>query len=357
MTKILVIQQKMIGDVLVGSILPETLARVYPEARVDYLIYENTYPVIKENAANYRVVLFTDKQRKSKMEFLKFAGNIRREHYDVLIDAYSKLESWIIVAMSGAKRKISFKKGWIDFLYTDLVVRHAVPVSNLGLAIEHRLKLLAPLSIPEAQYVTGPKIAVSEQEKQQALAVLGRHKLKMDVPCVVMNILGSAAEKTYPLHYMARIVDVLTQHDVQILFNHMGKQLEQARAVFDLCRPETQARIYLDVLDVDLRGFLALMAQCVFIIGNDGGAINMAKALGKPSFTLFSPWIDKKVWATFEDGVHHVSVHLKDFHPELFAGVAQKQLRKNSRVLYEAFCPELFLKQVDDFCRHHLGSP
>jgi len=61
MRKILVIQQKMIGDVLVSSILPETLARAYPEARVDYLIYENTYPVIKENAANYRVVLFTDK--------------------------------------------------------------------------------------------------------------------------------------------------------------------------------------------------------------------------------------------------------------------------------------------------------
>jgi len=355
MTKILVIQQKMIGDVLVGSILPETLAGVYPDAQVDYLIYEGTYPVIKENVKNYGVVLFTEKQRKSRIEFLKFAKNIRDERYDVIVDAYSKLESWMIVAISGAKRKVSFKKGWTDVLYTDLVVRHKTPVSSLGLAIEHRLKLLEPLGIPKDQYVIRPCIDVSEQEKCQALAVFERHQLGRERPCVVVNILGSAAEKTYPAHYMARIVDVLAQHDVHILFNHIGKQAEQAWAIFDLCRPDTREKVYLDVLDVDLRGFLALMAQCAFIIGNDGGAINMAKALGKPSFTVFSPWIDKSVWATFEDGIQHVSVHLKDFHPEQFAGVAQKQLRKKNRELYEAFYPELFMSQIADFCRCHLG--
>ena len=40
------------------------------------------------------------------------------------------------------------------------------------------------------------------------------------------------------------------------------------------------------------------MNECVVIIGNDGGAINMAKALNKPSFIIFSPWIEKKISAT-----------------------------------------------------------
>jgi len=345
----------MIGDVLVGSILCETLAKAYPEARIDYLIYESTYPVIKENANNYRVMLFTDKQRKSKKEFLKFARNIRDERYDVIIDAYSKLESWVIVAMSGAKRKISFKKGWTDILYTDLVVRHKIPVSNLGLAIEHRLKLLEPLGIPEQMYVTHPRITITEDENRQALDILEHNKLDANIPVVVVNILGSAASKTYPARYMAHIVDDLAKYDIQILFNYMPKQAGQAREIFELCRPETQARVYLDVLNVDMRGFLAVMNQCACIVGNDGGAMNMAKALGKPTFIIFSPWIDKTVWATFEDGLNHVSVHLKDFEPQWFAGKSQNTLRKQTDGLYARFHPDLFLRQMDAFCRHHLA--
>jgi heptosyltransferase-2 len=38
----------------------------------------------------------------------------------------------------------------------------------------------------------------------------------------------------------------------------------------------------------------AIMNQCDMIIGNDDGAINMAKAL-ETSVYYFSPWIDKKV--------------------------------------------------------------
>jgi heptosyltransferase-2 len=61
-----------------------------------------------------------------------------------------------------------------------------------------------------------------------------------------------------------------------------------------------------------LRGFIGILNQCN-VIGNDGGATNMAKALGKPSFIIF--WIEKKIWATLEDGIHHLSVHLNDYRP------------------------------------------
>jgi heptosyltransferase-2 len=45
--------------------------------------------------------------------------------------------------------------------------------------------------------------------------------------------------------------------------------------------------------------FIGILNQCNVIVGNDGGATNMAKALGKPSL-LSSPWIEKKIWATLE---------------------------------------------------------
>ena len=96
------------------------------------------------------------------------------------------------------------------------------------------------------------------------------------------------------------------------------------------------------------------MHNCDLIIGNDGGAINMAKALNKPSFIIFSPWIDKKGWATFEDGIKHVSVHLNEFKPKMFVLKTDKEIKRNYVSLYEEFKPDLFLKQIKDFLRANL---
>jgi len=90
------------------------------------------------------------------------------------------------------------------------------------------------------------------------------------------------------------------------------------------------------------------------IIGNDGGAINMAKALGKPSFIIFSPWIDKKGWATFEDGINHVSLHLNEFKPNLFEGKTAKIVKKETVSFYKEFTPELIYPTLSTFLETHL---
>jgi len=354
MTKILVIQQKRIGDVLVSSILCETLAKAYPDARIDYLIHESTFPVLKENTSRFCPVFFDDKKVRRKRDLFKFAMKIRRERYDIIIDSYSKMESWVLVALSGAKKRISFqKKGIINFLYTDLVVRHQNPTSNLGLTIERRLKLLEPLNIPKQLYVTQPKINITDQENKQALQLLEKHKLSKKY-CVMINILGSRKSKTYPAKYMAKIVDCVAKHTGEILFNYIPNQTKEAEEIFNLCLPETQSKTHLNIIAPDIRSFLALMNNCRCIIGNDGGAINMAKAIGKASFIIFSPHVDKKEWATFEDGYHNVSVHLNDFYPELLHEKSKKKLVQETESLYAKFQPEFFLKQIDDFCRNHL---
>jgi heptosyltransferase-2 len=55
-------------------------------------------------------------------------------------------------------------------------------------------------------------------------------------------------------------------------------------------------------------------------------ALNMAKALGKPS--LLSSPLEKKIWATLEDGIHHLSVHLNDYRPELLSQKTEKNLNR-----------------------------
>lgn len=354
--KILVIQQKMIGDVLVSSIICNNLRIAYPDAQIDYLVYASTTPVLEGNPSIDNIILFEEKHRKSKKELLKLGFQIRNEKYDLLIDAYSKLESWILVLLSNAKRKISYKKPGRNFLYTDNVPFEPFPKTNLGLAIERRLSLLDPLNLA-VKTDPIPRLFVSDTENKEAIALFEKHKVQKDRKTVMISLLGSEKIKTYPLDFMAKVVDYIADHeDVNILFNYFPKQLQEAKIVFDACKPSTREKIYFDLLGDDLRSFIAIMNQCDLIIGNDGGAINMAKALEKPSFIIFSPWIEKKIWATFEDGVHHLSVHLQDYRTDLFEDKTEKMLKKESLSLYQEFRPELFKDKIELFLNQNLTS-
>jgi ADP-heptose:LPS heptosyltransferase len=352
--KILVIQQKMIGDVLVSSIICNNLRLAYPDAQIDYLVYESTVPVLEGNPSINNIILFQEKHRKSKKELLNLALEIRSNKYDLLIDAYSKLESWLIVLLSGAKRKISYKKPGRTFLYTDNVPFAEFPKTNLGLAIERRLSLLEPLDL-KIEIAPFPKLFVTDKENKEAIAVFEKDQLKKDRKTVMISLLGSEKSKTYPLEFMAKVVDYIADNqEVNILFNYFPKQIKEAKIVFDACKPSTQQKIHFDLMGNDLRSFIAIMNNCDLIIGNDGGAINMAKALEKPSFIIFSPWIEKKIWATLEDGVHHISVHLNDFKPELLASKTEKELKKNALSLYQEFEPELFKDKIELFLKQNL---
>ncbi len=352
MKKILVIQQKMIGDVLVSTILCETLCKAYPNAQVDYLIYENTYPVISENDKNYNVIFFKNEYRNSKKALISFALSLKEQNYDVVIDAYSKLESWLIVGLTNAKTKISFKKNVSNLLFTHLIKRHQIPTTNLGLVIEHRLKLLDPLNIPKNLYVTHPNIKVTDTENNNALNLLKENNVDLQKPIVMLNIIGSSETKTYPLQYMAEVVDLVAKNDVQILFNYIPNQIETAKEIFSLCTAQTQQKIFFNILGNNLRGLIALMNQCSMVIGNDGGTMNMAKALNKPTFIIFSPWIEKIAWSTFEDDKKHISVHLNDYKPELFKEKTLKQIKKENNKLYGLFLPDFF----GDLLTHFINS-
>lgn len=349
MQKILVIQQKMIGDVLVSTILCENLALKFPDAQIDYLVYDTTLPVLEHHSSNFRVIPYTKEHRASKQKMFHLAQQIRREKYDVVIDSYSKLESWVFVALSGAKQKISFDKGYINFLYTDVIKRHEKATSNLGLIIEQRLNLLKPLGIL-APTVTKPKLHISAKEIQETQLFLKNHKVDTNRPLVMVSVLGSSDAKTYPLPYMAKVLDdMIAYQPMSLLFNYIPSQRNQALELYSLCSEPTKQYIYIEAIGKSLRDFISLMNACDFIVGNDGGAINMAKALNKPAFTIFSPMIDKEGWNSFEDGKHNISVHLNDYKPELFKNLSPKEVKIKNEPLYLKFHPELFQKQFAHF--------
>jgi len=351
-----VIQQKMIGDVLVSSMICNNLKSEYPNAQIDYLIYPFTKPVVENNRNIDNVILFTDEIKNSKIEFTKFLFKIRKAKYDIVIDAYGKLESALITRFSGAPKRIGYKQKEKLGAYNFPVEHHDFPKTFAGLAIERRENLFKDLMTKPIDNL--PKLFVTEKEKQDALAIFKTHGIYPEKENVIMlSILGSDMEKTYPEKYLVELIDFIAKKEnTKLLFNYMPKQFSEAKNIYDQCSEEAKSKINLEIIGENLRSFMAIMTYCKMLIGNDGGAVNMAKALEKPTFTIFSPWIQKESWSIFEDGIFHKAVHLNDFSPEIFKGKNRKELKKNYIQYYELFLPTLIFDSLSAFLNTHLSK-
>ena len=342
----------MIGDVLATSILFEAIKHKYPNAELHYVLNSHTYPVVEGNPFIDQYKFFTPEHEKSKRKLLQFAKKLRDENYDVVIDVYSKFSSNILSFYSKAQTKISKYKHYSAFIYSHNFRNAQTPQTNAGLAIENRLQLLQPLDIDGSNIIT-PKIYLTKDEKNNAKIFLESNGVDLNKPLYMIGVLGSGSNKTYPFKYMAEIIDTIVseQPESQVLFNYIPKQETDAKAIFELCLPETRNQIYFNVFGKSLRDFLALTSHCTALIGNEGGATNMAKALNIPTFTIFSPWIIKEAWNMFDNNATHTSIHLNDVKPELYSSKSSKEMKSEAFVLYETFSSKLIIPKLKKYLK------
>lgn len=347
--KILVIQYKMIGDVLASSILCNNLRKIYPKAQIDYLVYPYTIAVLENNPKIDNLVLFHDNYVANKKDLFSFLRKIRKQKYDMVIDAYGKLESYLVVAASGASVKIGWEKPYSKLLYTQTFKEVCVAKSNAGLALENRLLLLSGIA-EDVTLDAKPVIYLTDEEIAKGRKLLEQHGIDSSEKIYMISVLGSGDNKTYPFAFMAKLLDFIVEKTkATLLFNYIPLQLPQAKEIYNLCNDSTKAKIKIDLVPGSLREFMSVTYHCNALIGNEGGAVNMAKAINVPTFTIFSTWIKKEAWNSFEDGTQHVSVHLKDFKPELYGNKSPKEMKEKALELYQHFSPDFIEPLLENY--------
>jgi len=344
--KILVIQMKMIGDVLTSSILFEALRKEFPEAKLHYLIYDYTYPVVQNNQNIDKFIIFN--RNKS---FGKLAKELKAENYEAVIDVLSNLKTAILTGISGATYRISYNKFYTRPVSTHVFSRQIEAKTIGGAAIEKRLRMLSPLSENFPAEIK-PKIFLKEEEIKSAKQKLEESGIDISKSLYMIGALGSSEKKTYPLKYLAQLLDqIVEETNANLLFNYIPKQKTEVEKLYRFCNAETQKNIHLDIYGNDLRKFMALTYHCDALIGNEGGSVNMAKALEVPTFAIFAPPLNKENWNMYEDGKKNISVHIRDFKPEVFTDKPEKQLKAEWASLYKEFQPALIENILRQFLK------
>jgi heptosyltransferase-2 len=354
MKQILVIQNKRIGDVLISSVIANNLKKVFPESQITYFVYDYTSGVIEGNPNINQILRINEKWLKKIKNLYTIIRQIRKAKYDIIVDPYAKTQSKLICYFSGADIRIGFKrkgkKHPLSF-YTHPIEFLEKRSRSCGKAIENRVHLIQSVfPFSEANYV--PKIYLQqEEENYSALASIKK-------PVVMLGVLGSTPQKSMPYKYVAQLIDhIAATYNPTILFNYAPHQKEEAEKIYALCRH--QENINLSIYEDSIRGFIKLMNKCDILVANEGGSVHIAKALNKPTFTIYSPYIEKASWDSFEDGITHNSIHLLEEKPNLyddFSREKRKEIEENPALLYNELSPDLILKKLNPFLKHHLAQ-
>ncbi|AZQ45183.1 lipopolysaccharide heptosyltransferase family protein [Nonlabens ponticola] len=344
----------MLGDVLTSTVVADELKRSNPNAIVDYLIVHNAVPVVQGHPAIDNLILVKPQEFSSLAGIITLSRKLNNNKYTHIFDAYSKNNSGFLCSLLKAEHKIGYDK-WFGFLAYQEKVSDQADKQQFpsGWAIGSRLRLLEPIT-DDIDYSVKPRIHLTETEVESGKQWLEQSGAQLDKSITMISVLGSSEVKTLPFATMAQLLNHLVEKtNTQIFFNYIPSQKDDAFAIYHLCKPQTREHILIDDFTASLRDFLKVLANCTAIIGNEGGAINMAKALDIPSFSIYSPWVPQEAWNISEDGEQHLSVHLKDLKPELYGDKKPAAFKSNSLEMYQNFDAGLIIKSLDQFIQYH----
>ena len=340
--KVLVIQQKMIGDVLLSSLICKNLKIWNPTIKIDFVANNHTLGVLENNPYIDNIIVFKDTYKNDKLGLIKFIKSFRNKRYDYVIDAYGKLESILITIFTPAKTKIGYSKFYTDWIYNKSIKRIKNSNQKLQLSILHRLQLLEPI-LGDKLNSTDFEIHLTQNEEKKIakkfdLTVEGNKKP------IMIAAMGSGKNKTYPIEYLAPLIDLAFETtNAPMILNYVPNQKTEIDKLIRMLKPKTKKALQNGLTPNSLRDYIVTVSRCQAVIGNEGGAINIAKGFSKPTFAIFSPIIDPSGWHT-EVKNKTMAVHLVDFFPDSIYFKKDIKIKKNEHIkaLYLKLDPKLF---------------
>ena len=175
MKRILIIQTASLGDVILSTSVAESLHKLYPTCKIDYLIkkgYENLFtghPFINS-------ILLWNKKQKKYQNLLKIIVNVRRTHYDAVINIQRHFSSGLVTVLSGAGIRSGFRKNPLSFLFThryDHLISETEPFEH-EIVRNHRLIqpfLDAQLSKPGIYPTDADEVFVKEWTRKKYITI------------------------------------------------------------------------------------------------------------------------------------------------------------------------------------------
>lgn len=276
--RILVCQQRQIGDVVLTLPVISLLKKRFPEAEIHLLTEKKCLPVTENNPEITKV--WPIDKKLSLWQTLRFYREVARQDFDLVVDMQQLPRIRWVVLFSMAKYRLTYTPKWYNrWLYT-----HWGPRVKGGYAVRSRSDVLAPLGIKWNR--ERPKIHLTESERRWADQYLRDNGLGDDEVLITIGNTHWSKTRRWPAEYYSRLMDLIAEHRPQakfLLCFGPGEE-KQVQAAYD--GMENKDRCIFPERILTLREMAAVMEHAWLHIGNCSSPRHIALAVGTPTMTM-----------------------------------------------------------------------
>ncbi|HWL51768.1 MAG TPA: glycosyltransferase family 9 protein [Chthoniobacteraceae bacterium] len=283
--KILVLQLKRIGDLVLTTPALVALRCRYPQARIVLAIMESSAGLAPVLPAVDEVVVVRRRGGNARL-WLKLALT----GFDLCLDFTGNDRSAFLSLLSKADRRIAFQ--WVQRSRTRaLFYNHFVDSSvRTNHTVDHYLDLLSPLGV--AREDGGPvTLALTETHRTRAATLLREAGVSGDY--IVIHP-GTARNEKYwlPEHWAEVIAHCRWRYRLPCLLTGTREPFERAHLEAILARSE-RSPLLPPLLDwsarLDLPTLAALIERAGLLLSMDSAPVHLGAAFGTRQISLFGP--------------------------------------------------------------------
>lgn len=291
--KILVVRFKQIGDAILSSVICNTLKRTFPDAEVDYVVYEHISPLFKNHKYIDNVISITKEEQKNPFKYLAKVWKVTRKKYDIVIDIMSTPKSEVFTLFSlGSRYRIGRRKPKRGYTYNYKIEEPRDAKDK----VDKFLKMLKPLEQEyKVMYDNNYVITLTSEEKSQMRKRMLDAGVNFSRPVYICAANSRRESKIYNTEKMKRIVErVRDELKGQVIFFYSPEEKDFIMKFYE--KFENKKDLFVNINTKSIRELAMVIANCDFFFGNEGGPRHLAQSLDIPSFAIFSPSASKKEW-------------------------------------------------------------
>lgn len=281
--RILLIKLRYIGDVVLSTPLLPVLRKHFPQASLTFLVNPGTESVLFGNPHLETISVIPRDGWASQVEFLR---RLRQARFDRVVDLTDGDRSAFLTFWTGAGIRLGFNREnrWRGKLYT-----RVLPSSYGSMhMVDYHAQALTALGIRDT--VGDPEIYLRREDEEQGEKLLSSLGIG-ETPLALLYPSARYPFKAWPLERFAALADWLADQGLAVALIGHRREIVIGQQIMNLtkCKPRNLMG------QTKLLQLAALMKRSALFVGNDGGPMHMAAAVGCPVLGLFGP-TDPRVW-------------------------------------------------------------
>ena len=278
--KILVLQQRQIGDVIVTTPVFSALRKKFPDAHISLFTENKCVPLLENDPYIDSFEILEKGTGSSFWQQWRLYYKIRQEKYDVVVDLQQLPRCQLATLFSGAKYRLTFtpRHAYRTMFYT----HYAVPENFENYISYTKTEILSPLGVDVS--CEKPKLYVTEDEILGAKEILLFAGIPQGSPFITLDATHKHSFRRWK-HYAELLKKIFVAYPELYVFLLRApgeeKQLEHLLEIDPkrICMPEVAP---------SLRESMACMSQASYHVGNTSAPAHMALALNIPALVILS---------------------------------------------------------------------